>query len=287
MAFCATPVPHTPGPFGLLCMQLYRDSSWNPVVHHVPALKPVFVIMMFTLSKTLFELQDTAAAAADSAETASTALQLVWALHAIVDGHTANQQALQAAGGLPLITSLLAQASTQPSAETLPLPPSHATPDTPAADPTQPVQAAEHAQSERGGGHTTVDNQAANQAQLVHALVWLLGSAAAGVPANQLALHQLGAVYLLLHHMQWSKSPAVVTGAMWALASLAKGSADVQSEVQLQVWFQLLISSSWHGMMPVLVCLPSHKASVIPNPRSLPCDKACCVACSDMSHGLY
>lgn len=200
--------------------------------------------------------QDTAAAAADPLDTASTALRLVWALHAVIDGHKANQQALQAAGGLPLITSLLAQASTQPSSETLPVPPSHATPNTPTANPTQPLHTGVHAPSDpaRGEDHPAADSQAADQAQLVHALVWLIGSAAAGIPANQLALHQSGAVYLLLHQVQWSKSPAVVTGAMWALASLAKDSADVQSEVQLQVCFWVAELPGLHRMMPILVC---------------------------------
>ncbi|KAL3156347.1 hypothetical protein ABBQ38_000664 [Trebouxia sp. C0009 RCD-2024] len=221
-------------------------STGNPDAQQAFGDTATIPQLLFLLQASLSPPQpagDTAAAAADPLDTASTALRLVWALHAVIDGHKANQQALQAAGGLPLITSLLAQASTQPSSETLPVPPSHATPNTPTANPTQPLHTGVHAPSDpaRGEDHPAADSQAADQAQLVHALVWLIGSAAAGIPANQLALHQSGAVYLLLHQVQWSKSPAVVTGAMWALASLAKDSADVQSEVQLQGGIQLLV----------------------------------------------
>ena len=50
MACCATPVAlqSTPGPFRLLCMQLYRDSSRKSCVASYFALKPV--VMMFTSS---------------------------------------------------------------------------------------------------------------------------------------------------------------------------------------------------------------------------------------------
>lgn len=259
----------------------------------------------------LSAIQDAAGAAADPSDAASTALQLVWGLHAVVDGHKANQQALQAAGGLPLITSLLAQASTQPTSETLPVPPSHATPNTPTAKPTQPLQTSELAQSDpaRGEDYTAADRQAADQVQLVHALVWLIGSAAAGIPANQLALHQSGAVYLLLHQVQWSKSPAVVTGAMWALASLTKGSADVQSEVQLQVcswllnslscmdccpsWYVLIVTrlvfhlsafgTTYAEIRPVWICTHGNKAGF---PYICLCDDLSCDAWNDACPGL-
>ena len=184
----------------------------------------------------LFVKQDTAATAAEPSDADSTAVQLVWALYSTVDGHKANQLALQTAGGLPVMVSFLAQASTSPSSQFLPPPPSHLSPDTTESH-AQATHPSEHAQSDLTGSlsNTTSYIQTADQSQLATALVWLIGSAAAGLPANQLALHQAGAVYWLLHQMQWSQCSAAMTGSMWALASLARDNADVQSEVQLQV----------------------------------------------------
>ena len=182
--------------------------------------------------------QDTATTAAEPSDAGRTAIQLVWALYSIVDGHKSNQLALQSAGGLPVIVSCLAQASTDPSSQVLPPPPSHTSPDRTDTH-TQATHPGEHAQSDFASSlsHAAAYLQTADQSQLATALVWLIGSAAAGLPANQLALYQAGAVYWLLHQMQWSHSSAVVTGAMWALATLARDNADVQSEVQLQVLF--------------------------------------------------
>lgn len=73
------------------------------------------------------------------------------------------------------------------------------------------------------------------QAQLATALMWLVGSVAAHVPPNQDALHEAGAVQLLLYEIQSSKVPGVVQGSMFALGSLVKGNTDIQSEVELQV----------------------------------------------------
>ena len=186
----------------------------------------------------LVVMQETAATAAEPSDAGSTVIQLVWALYSTVDGHKANQLALQTADGLPVMVSFLAQASTDPSLQVLPPPPSHMSPDTTDSH-AQPSHPGEHAQSDIAGGlsDTATYIQTADQSQLATALVWLIGSAAAGLPANQLALHQAGAVYWLLHQMQWSQCSAAVTGSMWALASLARDNADVQSEVQLQVPF--------------------------------------------------
>lgn len=190
----------------------------------------------------LFATQDTASTAAEPEDADNTAIQLVWALHATVDGHKSNQLALQTVGGLPMLVSLLARASTEPSAQVLPPTPSQ-TPSDPVANHTQAFQHSDNAQSDLEGRHgdsAETYSQTADQSQLATALVWLIGSAAAHLPANQLALHQAGAVYWLLHQIQWSQVSAAVTGAMWALASLAKHHADVQAEVQLQVpfWMQ-------------------------------------------------
>lgn len=62
-----------------------------------------------------------------------------------------------------------------------------------------------------------------------------MGSAAADVPPNQTALHEAGAVQLLLHEMQWSEVAGVVQGSMFALGSLVKGNTDAQSVVERQV----------------------------------------------------
>ena len=166
----------------------------------------------------------------------------MWALHATVDGHRANQLALQTVGGLPMLVSLLAQASTDPSAQVLPPTPSQTSSDPTANHPPafHPSDNAPPDLEGRHGDSAATHSQTADQSQLATALVWLIGSAAAHLPANQLALHQAGAVYWLLHQVQWSQAPAAVTGAMWALASLAKDHAEVQAEVQLQVpfWMQ-------------------------------------------------
>lgn len=133
----------------------------------------------------------------------------------------------------------------------LPPPPSQVSADK-TDNHTQATPPGEHAQSDFASSlsHPTAYLQTAHQSQLATALVWLVGSAAADLPANQLALHQAGAVYWLLHQMQWSRSSALVTGAMWALASLAKDNADVQSEVQLQVPF--VFADVLRGVMPVM-----------------------------------
>ena len=184
----------------------------------------------------LFVTQDTAATAAEPSDAGSTAIQLVWALYSTVDGHRANQLALQTAGGLPVIVSFLAQASTKPSSQVLPPPPSHTSADT-TDNHTPATYPSEQAQPDLAGSlsHASTHIQTADQSQLATALVWLISSAAAGLPANQLALHQAGAAYWLLHQMQWSQSSAAVTGSLWALATLARDNTDVQSEVQLQV----------------------------------------------------
>ena len=137
-----------------------------------------------------------------------------------------------------MLVSYLAQASTEPSSQVLPPPPSQIPADR-TDNHTRAAHPGEHAQSDFASSlsHPTAYLQTAHQSQLATALVWMIGSAAADLPANQLALHQAGAVFWLLHQMQWSQSSALVTGAMWALASLAKDNADVQSEVQLQVPF--------------------------------------------------
>lgn len=141
-----------------------------------------------------------------------------------------------------MLVSLLAQASTDPSAQVLPPTPSQTSSDPTANHPPafHPSDNAPPDLEGRHGDSAATHSQTADQSQLATALVWLIGSAAAHLPANQLALHQAGAVYWLLHQVQWSQAPAAVTGAMWALASLAKDHAEVQAEVQLQVpfWMQ-------------------------------------------------
>ncbi len=91
--------------------------------------------------------------------------------------------------------------------------------------------------SVRGGpsGNTAQNVAHTEQAQLATALVWLMGSVAADVPPNQHALHEAGAVQLLLHEIQSNKVPGVVQGSMFALGSVVKGNTDIQSEVELQV----------------------------------------------------
>ena len=84
-------------------------------------------------------------------------------------------------------------------------------------------------------GSTAFSTGQTEQPQLATALVWLMGSAAADAPANQSALHQAGAVRLLLDQVQRSGVPGVVQGSMWALGNLVKGNVDIQSEVELQV----------------------------------------------------
>lgn len=184
--------------------------------------------------------------ATEPGDSDSTAIQLVWALHATVDGHRANQLALHSVGGLPMLVSLLARASTEPSAQVLPPTPSQTFSD-PTANHTQAFYLSDSAQPDSEGRHSgsaATYSQTADQSQLATALVWLIGSAAAHLPANQLALHQAGAVYWLLHQIQWSQASAAVTGAMWALASLTKDHAEVQSEVQLQVPFWMQCDSA-------------------------------------------
>ena len=203
-------------------------------------------------------IQDTAATAAEPSEADSTAIELVWAMHSVIDSNKANQLALQAAGGLPVIASLLAQASTQPSSQVLPPPPSHCPPDA-TADHTQSFQPSEHTQPDLASSQrdAAIYSQDADEPQLASALLWLMGSAAEGVPSNQLALQQAGALHLLLHQMQWSKSAAAMGGAMWALASLAKDNPDVQSEVQLQVPFSTYLQVSFYGYIQVSFCRTS------------------------------
>ena len=62
-----------------------------------------------------------------------------------------------------------------------------------------------------------------------------MGVAAADAPANQAALHQQGAVQLLIHQLQWGRDPSLAQGTLWALASLVKGNVDLQNELQAQV----------------------------------------------------
>lgn len=65
--------------------------------------------------------------------------------------------------------------------------------------------------------------------------VWLMGAAASDAPANQAALHQQGAVPLLLHQLQWGRDTGLAQGALWALGSLVKGNVDLQTEIEAQV----------------------------------------------------
>ncbi len=58
--------------------------------------------------------QEATEADLDSEKAGHTVLQLVWALHALVDTNRANLLSLQAAGGIQLLVHLLAQASPQP-----------------------------------------------------------------------------------------------------------------------------------------------------------------------------
>ena len=65
--------------------------------------------------------------------------------------------------------------------------------------------------------------------------VWLLGAAALDAPANQAALHEQGAVLLLLHQLQWGRETGLAQGALWALGCLVKGNVDLQTEIEAQV----------------------------------------------------
>lgn len=163
--------------------------------------------------------------------------RLVWALHALIDSNKANQLSFQAASGIPLLIQLLAQVRTSsPSQAPPPLTDSGLTPTSSMnlshSFGPLPIEA-----SARGGpsGNTAQNVAHTEQAQLATALVWLVGSVAADVPPNQHALHEAGAVQLLLHEIQSNKVPGVVQGSMFALGSVVKGNTDIQSEVELQV----------------------------------------------------
>ncbi len=163
--------------------------------------------------------------------------RLVWALHALLDNNKANQLSFQAAGGIPLLIQLLAQVSKySPSQAPPPLPDTGVNP-TSSLDLGQSFGPSPIEPSARGGpsGNTAQSAAQTEQAQLATALVWLVGSVAADVPPNQHALHEAGAVQLLLHEIQFNKVPGVVQGSMFALGSLVKGNTDIQSEVELQV----------------------------------------------------
>lgn len=54
-------------------------------------------------------------------------------------------------------------------------------------------------------------------------------------PANQAALHEQGAVLLLLHQLQWGRETGLAQGALWALGCLVKGNVDLQTEIELKV----------------------------------------------------
>ena len=178
----------------------------------------------------------------ESEGAANTIIQLVWAIHALIDSNKANQLSLQAAGGIQLVIHLLAQASPVPPSQAL-LPPSAHPSPTPTVSMgfsqlvTDQLQLQSQLQLDSSSQLDTkmLREEHTQQPHLATALVWLMGSAAADVPANQSALHQAGAVQLLVHQMQWSGIPGVVQGSMWALGNLAKGCVDIQTEVELQV----------------------------------------------------
>ena len=163
--------------------------------------------------------------------------QLIWALHALIDTNKANQLSFQAAGGIPLVIQLLAEVRTSsPSQAPPPLPDSGLNPRS-SMDLGQSFGPSPIEPSARGGpsGSTAQSIAHTEQARLATALVCLVGTVAADVPPNQHALHEAGAVQLLLHKIQCSKVPGVVQGSMFALGSLVKGNTDIQSEVELQV----------------------------------------------------
>ncbi len=172
--------------------------------------------------------------------------RLVWALHALVDTNRANQLSFQAAGGIHLLIQLLVQvSSTSPSQAAPPLPSDSGLTPTSSVDlgHSSVPSLLEPSASGEPSGNTAQGVAHTEQAQLATALVWLMGSAAADVPPNQTALHEAGAVQLLLHEMQWSEVAGVVQGSMFALGSLVKGNTDAQSEVERQVSIETVFCS--------------------------------------------
>ena len=200
--------------------------------------------------------QDATEEDASSDQAGDRSVQLVWALHTLVDTNKANQHLLQAAGGLHFLVHLLAKASPPSQAYPTPAPLSGPSPtsgmDSPKA--TRSLDQIEPGSSS-GPLHTSRPYAGCSeQPQLATALLWLMGSAAADAASNQSQLHHAGAVQLLLHQMRWSRVPGVVQDSMWALGHLVKGCTDIQSEVQLQVRLRL---HSAH-IQPLLLCAFSH-----------------------------
>ena len=140
---------------------------------------------------------------------------------------------MQAAGGPDIIVSLLAQASLH---LTPCVTPRHSASDE-CSNPQQTFQSSQCAQKSLASSQADIRpcSDVLEQQELASALVWVISSAAAGAPANQNALHQAGAVRLLLHQMHCSRLSAATNGALYALGSMAEDNPDVQAEVQLQV----------------------------------------------------
>ncbi len=175
----------------------------------------------------------------------NTMTRLVWALHALIDTNRANQLSFQAAGGIHLLIQLLVQVSSTSPSQAPPPPPSDSDNPTSSMDFCHSFVPSllEPSASGDPSGNNAQDVAHTEQAQLATALVWLMGSAAADVPPNQTALHEAGAVQLLLHEMQWSEVAGVVQGSMFALGSLVKGNTDAQSEVERQVSIETVFCS--------------------------------------------
>lgn len=184
----------------------------------------------FAVLTVLFAAQDIATTEGQDAD--SSASKLVWALNALIDSNKVNQLSLQAAGGLHISVSLLAQACLQ---LTPCVSPRHSVSDE-CSDPQPMFQSSQCVQPSLVSSQTDTRpcGELLEQQELASALVWLISSAAAGVPANQNALHQAGAVHLLLHQLRWSRLSAATNGALWALGSMAEDNPDVQADVQLQ-----------------------------------------------------
>ena len=165
----------------------------------------------------------------DLANAGEAILQQVWALHALIDGNRENQLVLQAAGGAQILVGL-AQACLQPAAVDLPLSPSHSALNSSSqSDPNM------QGDSYRTHSSSAARRQTTEQLQLMTALVEVIGCLAADVFGNQQALHEAGAVPLLLHQIQWSSGNEAMDASMWALGTMAKDNADAKADVQLQV----------------------------------------------------
>ncbi|KAL0024042.1 hypothetical protein WJX77_011314 [Trebouxia sp. C0004] len=198
-----------------------------------------------SLGQLLLLLQDVSEAEADSKHTSDTESRLVWALHALIDTDRTNQLSFQAAGGIHLLIQLLVQvSSTSPSPAPPPPPSDSGLAPTSSVDLGHSFVPSLLEPSTSGDPSGTIAQGVAHteQAQLATALLWLMGSAAADAPPNQTALHEAGAVQLLLHEIQWSEVAGVVQGSMFAMGSLVKGNTDIQSEVELQGGIQMLVA---------------------------------------------